>query len=304
MENLKPSLEDVVLTIGNFDGIHSGHQFLIRQLVDLALEKQAQAWVLTFDPHPGKVLSRGGDFSRLFDREDQLSELEARGIKRVIIQPFDRGFAELSPAQFLEDFLWKNFRPKGLLLGHDFRFGQGRKGDFALARSFGQKMGIEVRSCEAFLLKGQRVSSSMIRDLLAKADLNAVREYLGRNYYLRGPVVVGEGRGEKIGVPTVNIAPTVDFKPKLGVYISQVQLPQETQKRFSVTNIGINKTFNGEGSPVKVETHILDYQGDLYGKTVKIELLDFLREEKKFSSIEDLVAAIKMDIQRAKLWKK
>lgn len=289
----------VSLTIGNFDGVHLGHQELIKRVVSRAKATGGTPMVLTFHPHPVQVLNPAKKHVRLFALEDQKQQLEKLGIKVVMVQKFSRDFSELSAPEFLEGYLMKNFHPKHLVIGHDFSFGAHRQGHHDLMKVFCEKHKVDLEMVPPLKIREKIVSTSLIREALANGDLSFVKAGLGRNYYLNGIVIRGEARGRTLGFPTANIKPEVDFYPRTGVYACRVILGDRALN--AVTNIGLNRTFvEGDSHPIKVESHILDFNEDIYGREIKIELLEYLREEKKFSGIDELTKQIAEDVKKAR----
>lgn len=292
------------LTIGNFDGVHRGHQELVRQTLALkAADPDGLSVVLSFFPHPVEVLRPERKHSRLFTVQDQQEQLSAYGIEVILRQPFSRSFSQMSAHEFLYDYLLKFFSPRGLVVGHDFSFGSDRQGRVSDLEKFCQKEGIQlviVRPQTSSL--GQIISTSAVRQALQKSELPLVSEYLGRPYYIRGIVEKGDQRGRQLGFPTANIRSETDFHPNLGVYAVKVSADFLGEASLpGVMNIGYNKTFkDGDLHPIKMEVHLLNFTGDLYGRILKVELIDYLRPEIKFSSLTELVDQIKLDIAKAK----
>jgi len=296
--------QPVALTIGNFDGVHRGHQELLRATTEAALNKQGQAVLLTFHPHPAQILAPEKQHVRLFSLEDQQEQLEKRGLHAIVRQPFSREFSEVSAPDFLEHFLLKYFQPFFIAVGHDFRFGSHRQGNLDLLQVFCEKHKIKLQVVPALKIENEIVSTSKIRQLLLQGEPRKAEQMLGRPYYLKGVVEKGASRGRQLGFPTANIKPDVDFYPRMGVYMCEVIIAENPEKKLkAVMNLGMNRTFvEGGHQPVKAEVHILDFTEDLYGQTLKVELSEYLREEQKFPSIEALKQQITADIQKARLW--
>jgi riboflavin kinase / FMN adenylyltransferase len=293
----------LALTIGNFDGVHLGHQELIGRIVKKAREIESLAVLLTFDPHPVQILAPEKKHTRLFSLRDQQERLEALGVDGILRQPFSREFSGRSPLDFLENFILKFFHPSLIVVGEDFSFGANRQGNSELLSLFCAEKKIELQLVKAKEIRDQIISTSRIRKLLAAGDLNLVTEMLGRPYSLRGVVEKGEARGRKLGFPTANIKPEADFFPKLGVYVchAYVEAGIDSAKYLAVMNLGMNRTFvEGDHHPIKAEVHLLDTNLDLYGRILKVELLQYLREEKKFSSLDELKTQIARDIESAR----
>jgi riboflavin kinase/FMN adenylyltransferase len=303
LDEIQDIKQPVALTIGNFDGVHRGHQELLRRTVDWAQSKGGSSVLLTFYPHPLQVLHPERKHVRLFDQEDQRAQLEKSGLTGVFQQSFSRDFSEMSGPDFLENYLLKFFHPQCLVIGHDFSFGQNREGHQELMKTFCARRGIELQIVPALQVEGVVASTSKIREALLSGNLELAKKLLGRNYSIQGVVEKGDARGRMLGFPTANIRPVVDFYPKIGVYACRATVVGDKTQTVhkAVTNIGLNRTFvEGENHPIKVEAHLLGFSGDLYGKTMKLELIRYLREEKKFAGIEELKAQIARDADEAK----
>lgn len=300
-----PKSGPVAMTIGNFDGVHKGHQELLKTTVSAAQRLQGFSLLLTFHPHPAQILSPERKHVRIFTLEDQQTELQKYGLQGVLRQPFSREFSEIPAPQFLEDYLLKFFQPKALIVGHDFRFGAHRQGDFSLLKAFCEREKIELHQVLPLQIDGETVSTSRIRHHLMQGNLEWVAKMLGRPYYLKGVVEKGEARGRTLGFPTANIRPDVDFYPRIGVYVCEViRLAEPGKKLRAVMNVGRNRTFvEGDHQPIKAEVHILDFSEDLYGQTLKVELHHYVRDEMKFSSIDELKNQIRRDVQFARDWR-
>ncbi|PIS10915.1 MAG: bifunctional riboflavin kinase/FAD synthetase [Bdellovibrio sp. CG10_big_fil_rev_8_21_14_0_10_47_8] len=299
-----PALRRVSMTIGNFDGVHRGHQELIRHVLRAGGCSDCFPLLLTFQPHPVQVLAPDKKHTRLFHLQDQQEELARYGIRGIFRQAFSRQFSEMPAEEFLQDYILKFFHPRHIVVGQDFSFGAGKQGRERMLREFcnEHRIGLDVVPPYSLAEGGARVSTSAIRQALSDGDLETARKMLGRRYYLQGIVEKGDGRGRTLGFATANIRPDVDFYPRTGVYVCQVEIGAEVRR--AVMNVGLNKTFvEGDHHPIKVEAHVLDFGADLYGRTLKVELCHYLREEKKFSSIEELKTQIGKDVVAAKEWK-
>lgn len=288
-----------VVTIGNFDGVHLGHQELLKAVVSEAQSLGITSVVYTFHPHPVKVLYPERKTERMFDLRDQQQQFEAFGIQNVIVENFTHDFSKIDPETFLNEYLYKPLKPKTLVVGHDFSFGSARAGNLHYLENFCREKGIKLIVIPPFQLNSLVVSSSKIRNELKLGDIEKARELLGRRYYLRGHVQTGFQRGRTIGVPTANLHPDVEFIPRKGVYVTLTTFGGKEYP--SITNIGVNPTVTqGEGSPVKIETHIFDFNAQIYGLEIEVYLLHFLRDEKKFNSFEELKQQIQNDMQQAR----
>jgi riboflavin kinase/FMN adenylyltransferase len=305
-DQLSLGSKPVALTLGNFDGVHKGHQKLLKNVVDAARSFNGQSLLLTFHPHPAQILAPEKKHVRLFTLRDQQQELEKYGLDGVLRQAFSREFSEISAPDFLEDYILKYFQPRYITVGHDFVFGAHRQGNFELLKAFCEKRKIRLELVPAFKVDGETVSTSNIRRHLLAGELRQAEALLGRRYYLQGVVEKGAARGRTLGFPTANIKPDVDFFPRMGVYICEViRLGVDPDKRRlrAVMNVGLNRTFvEGDHQPIKAEVHLLDFSEDLYGQTLQVELCQYLREEKKFGSIDELKRQIQADVEAARKW--
>lgn len=293
-----PHLESSVLTVGNFDGVHLGHQKLLNELVYQAKEYGVPSVVCTFKPHPRVLLNPGAPVHRLFDYKDQAEQMGLLGIDYLIEEKFTKDFSLMQPDEFLDLYIARYFKPKHLVVGYDFNFGKDRSGGIDFLRDYCRVQKIGLTVVNALELNGQVVSSSVIRKLLEHGDLVQAEKFLGRKYYIRGPVRVGFKRGRQLGVPTANVSPDIDFIPRKGVYFSLVYWSDQVFK--SITNIGYNPTFENSNSYLKVETHIFEFDQEIYGEQIKVELQKFHRDEIKFSSVDALKHQINNDILEAR----
>lgn len=286
------------LTIGTFDGVHRGHQEIVRKLSAGAHEDGALAVVLTFYPHPAIVLRRRSEPFYLTNPEERAELLGEHGADIVITCPFDRQVAATPAADFVRQ-LDDHIGIAHMLVGHDFALGHKREGNVAFLTALGEKSGFTVDSFPPFSLEGSPVSSSRVRAALVSGDVELAGRLLGRPYQVNGVVVPGDGRGRLIGIPTANLELWAERAiPKAGVYVCRAQV--EGKPHGAVTNVGIRPTFETGPVTPRVETHLLDFTADLYGKTVYLDFLTRLRDEQRFPSVEDLVAQIHTDIASAR----
>lgn len=292
-------LASSVVTIGNFDGVHLGHQQLVDNVVREAQYLGVPSVVYTFHPHPVKVLHPERATYRLFDLKDQQEQFSQRGIENVIIEDFTKEFSKISPQDFLDRYIFEQLRPRTLVVGHDFSFGADRSGNIPFLEKYCAQKGIKLIIIPPYQNEGLVVSSTRIREALKAGEVESANKLLGRTYYLRGHVEKGFQRGRTIGVPTANIHPDVEFMPRLGVYCTLTKFGGHLHP--SITNIGVNPTFteNGKG-PIKIETHLFDFDAHLYGLEVEVYLLQFIRDEMKFTGIEELKKQILNDITQAR----
>ncbi len=293
-----PHFKSTVLTIGNFDGVHRGHQMLMKELITQARLSKAPSVVCTFRPHPRTILNPVKPYPRLFDYRDQAEVMGELGIDYLIEEKFSKDFSRMTAGQFLEDYIENIFHPVHLVIGYDFNFGKSREGNAEFLQEFCEHKKWKLTVVDAYEQDGQIVSSSQIRKLLEHGDLKKAEQYLGRPYYLRGPVRLGYQRGRTLGVPTANISPEIDFVPRQGVYFSWAYL--KDKKYPSITNIGYNPTFEQADSYLKVETHLFNFDEDIYGEHLKVELCQFHRDEIKFSSFDLLKEQIYKDLALGK----
>ncbi len=303
-DHIQSGRKPVALTLGNFDGVHKGHQKLLRNVTDQARAIGGQSLLLTFHPHPAQILAPEKKHVRLFTLRDQQQELARYGLDGVLRQAFSREFSGISAPDFLEDYILKYFQPQYITVGQDFVFGAHRQGNHQLLKAFCDKRKIKLDLVPSLQVNGETVSTSNIRRHLIAGELEQAEALLGRRYYLQGVVEKGAARGRVLGFPTANIKPDVDFFPRMGVYICEVLRWPDPTKRFrAVMNVGLNRTFvEGDHQPIKAEVHLLDFSEDLYGQTLQVELCHYLREEKKFPSMEALKQQIQADVESARRW--
>lgn len=299
IRQLPAPLSSSVVTIGNFDGVHRGHQELIARLLRAAKRFDAEPVAYTFNPHPVRILHPEKPVYRLFDFVDQRERLELLGVKILVEEPFTADFARIGAREFFENWVLRPLNPRAMVVGHDFAFGREREGNLDFLSKLCADHGIELEIVPPVNADGRVISSSKIREALANGDCETASHFLGRPYYIKGEVREGEKRGRTIGVPTANLHPLMEFTPRRGVYVTQTRVGAQTF--HSITNMGTNPTFHSEpGAPLKLETHLFDFASDLYGREIRVELLKYLREEKKFSGIEELKAQIARDMLEAR----
>lgn len=283
-----PSDAGPVVAIGNFDGVHAGHRAVLAELFALGREVGAPSCVLTFDPAPTAVLAPARHQPRICTLDDRVRLLHAAGVDHVVVEAFTPAFAARTAEDFAVGLLGGDLRVRGLVVGHDFRFGAGRAGDVAALERW---LACPIREVSAFSLEGAPVSSSRVRKLVAAGEVEAAARLLGRPHRLRGRVVTGDQRGRTIGFPTANVANEVELVPAFGVYAVRAGVGGALHP--AVANIGVRPTFGG--SELRVEVHLLDWSGDLYGEWMEVELVARVRGERRFDGIEALVAQIRDD---------
>jgi len=293
------SIEPAFVTIGNFDGVHKGHRLLFERAVSKARTAKGRSGAITFDPHPFKVLRPDG-IKLISTAEQKVELIRQTGIDFLLVLPFTRELAATPAGEFV-DLILAALRMKELVVGYDYAFGRGREGDIHFLKNQGEEKGFSVTVIEALHVEQMLVSSTRIRELVGEGRMRDVAKLMGRPYQIRGEVKVGEKRGgAEIGFPTANLhISSEDLCPKHGVYVVQVTYGGHCYG--GVINIGKNPTFDRGGDPtIMAETHIFDFNQDIYGQPIKINLLRYLRGEKKFSGIKELAAQIADDVSQAK----
>lgn len=287
---------ETLLTVGVFDGIHLGHQHLIKRLTQQAATMNLLGGVVTFNSHPQNVLSPQTKLARLTTIEERIRLLRGLGVELVVPLNFSTEVAALSAREFVS-FLQVHLRMRGLIIGPDFALGRGREGDAAALQTLGQELGFTVEVVEPLISGGSLVSSTAIREALSRGDMRATSKFLGRYFRLSGPVIGGMERGHVLGFPTANIAVDSDQAlPIDGVYATLGYIGDRVCK--SVTNIGIRPTF-GEGERT-IEVFLIDFAGDIYGEKLAVELVERLRGEIKFADAKELSAQISRDVEQAR----
>ncbi|HMF48848.1 MAG TPA: bifunctional riboflavin kinase/FAD synthetase [Candidatus Saccharimonadales bacterium] len=292
-----PKLQGSVVTMGNFDGIHLGHQGLIGGAVEDARSSRMPSVVLTFEPHPLQVLAPERAPKMLLSHKDKMELLRSLGVDVVMIQHFDLQFAKLAAEEFVRVVLLDRLKAAKIWVGKDLRFGQGRKGGVDDLLRWGTEAGFQVGIVEPILVDGVRVSSSRIRQLITDGKVDGARSLLGRYHFVSGRVVTGHQRGRDLGFPTANISSRTEVLPADGIYATLLHLGERTL--LSVSSVGLNPTF-GAG-PRTIESHILNFHEDIYGAHVKLALVKKIRDEKKFASTDELTNQIRGDVASAQV---
>jgi riboflavin kinase/FMN adenylyltransferase len=282
-----------VLTIGTFDGVHKGHKKILERVVHYALESDCESLILTFFRHPRMVLQGQSEIRLLNTVEEKSALLKDSSIDNLVIHPFDYDFSRLTAEDFVKNVLVEKFNVQKIVIGHDHRFGRNRTANIDDLILFGKEYGFEVEQISAQEIDDIAISSTKIRIALQQGNITAANNYLGYNYFFSGTVERGKQLGRTIGFPTANISIDDEHKliPKYGVYI--VRAFFEGKKYNGIMNIGNRPTVNGKNQTIEV--HLLDFNDTIYGKKIKIEVLDFLRNESKFESIDDLKIQIQKD---------
>lgn len=283
-----------VIAIGNFDGVHLGHQKIIRSLVKEANKMEYPSLLLTFHPHPEKILS-GREINLLQTLDQRMSAIEKLGVQIAVVLDFDKNFASLTAEEFIRNIIRDKFRAKKIVVGNNFRFGRKREGDVNKLCAFAPRYNFSVVSVPPVRRKSLVVSSSLIRDKLSQGDVETAHLLLGRPYEIEGTVVKGKSRGKILGFPTANIHSANDMAPP-GVFVTLMGINSHTLP--SVTHVGSKPTFN-ELEPI-IESYVIDYKNNLYGKNVRLLFLKKIRDEIKFETTDALCSQIKKDLDRAR----
>lgn len=299
IEDIRDTLRGGCATIGNFDGVHKGHQKLISRTRDKALAGRMESVVITFDPHPLRVLLDGKHtppFITMLDQKLQL--ISDLGVELCVVLPFSKEMAALDPEEFVRTYLVEGLNIKELVIGYDYAFGKGRSGNYEMLSSLGKKYGFGVERVGPYMSGDAIVSSTRIRDLVKSGHVWDARPLLGRFYTVSGSVQHGANRGGRLlGFPTANLKLVDELSPGLGVYACWATLEDGTLKQ-AVANIGYNPTFGNDA--ISVEVHIMDFDQDLYGKNLTVRFVQRLRSEKKFDNLDQLMEQITKDINLAR----
>lgn len=292
-----PRMPSLCLTLGIYDGVHLGHQKIIRRVVERAKEIGGMSCVVTFDPHPREVLMPDTAPDLLTSTKKKIELLEALGLDAVCLIRFTREFAQVEARKFVKDFLINTLRTRAIVEGYDWRFGKGRKGDVELLREIGKDNGYEVEQVDGVVIDGQIVSSTLIREMVLEGDLDKAAAYLGREYSITGDIVEGSRMGREIGFPTANIEPHHEAIPPNGIYAVRVDVAGE--RKNGTLNIGVRPTVTEEKKRT-IEVHIMDFYRDIYNEEIEVTFVERLRDEKKFPSVEALTDQIKKDVEKAR----
>ena len=296
IENLTEENRPSAATIGNFDGVHRGHEMVISTLISAANERQVKSTVVTFDPLAKEFFAPQHSV-RLHTLEQRILRIEELGVDQVLVLPFDKKLAALSPKKFVDDVLVSGLGLVYLSVGDDFKFGQNREGDFEYLSLAGQNNGFDVQAHETYTIDGERVSSGRLREALKMSDFDDARRLLGRAYQLSGTVSVGQQRGRTIGFPTANISLDARNFAVSGVYAVWVELT-DGRKLKGVANIGHRPTVDGQEN--RLEVHIFDFSEDIYGQSIAVEFVAKIRDEVKFDDFSLLQEQIKLDANEAR----
>jgi len=294
-DEVPPDFGPSVVTIGNFDGVHTGHREILRRVATIASERSLIPVVLTFDPHPARVLAPDRAPKLITTINQRLRRMEKEGVEAALLLPFSLELARLSPDEFAQTVLAETLHARVVIVGDDFRFGHKQAGDIATLRSLGERFGFEVESAGAILRRGERISSTSIRKLIEAGEVSRACRKLGAPFALEGNVVKGQGIGKKQTVPTLNLAPENELLPQTGVYVTRTTEGDRSWR--SVTNVGYRPTFNGQD--LTIETFLLDpLEGETPGQ-IEVSFLYYIRDEKKFDTPEQLREQILKDVKFA-----
>jgi riboflavin kinase/FMN adenylyltransferase len=297
LDELKEPLKNPVLTIGNFDGVHKGHLVLFDRVKERAKAIEGQSVVMTFEPHPIKVMKPGNGPPLITPTRQKLDLISDAGIDLILCLPFTHQFASISAEEFVQGILVDRLGIKEIVVGYDYTFGFKRQGNIQVLKELGEKLGFRVHVVDPICLDDALVSSTSIRELVQDGNLSEAKKLLGRDYQICGTVVKGKNRGGRLlGFPTANLKLIDELIPKGGVYAVTAIINGNIH--YGVTNIGYNPTFGDEA--LSVETHLLDFSGDIVGKTIRINFIKRLREEKTYGNVKELADQIALDIQEAK----
>lgn len=294
-----PDNQPIALTIGNFDGVHLGHQALLNQLRQAALERGLSTAAIVFEPHPREFFNPQQAPARLTNLREKLERFAAMGLDRVYVCRFNEKLARTSASDFI-DALYSQLKAKYILIGDDFRFGNARGGDFALMEKMAAKQAVTVQSMNSVLQEGVRISSTAVRIALGEGNLRLAQRYLGRHYSISGHVEHGEKVGRKIGYPTANIQLKHNVPALTGIFVVRVSI--EGGKLIDgVASLGVRPTVASNGKPV-LEVFLFDFEQEIYGRHLHVDFLHKLRDEMKFDGLENLTKQIALDVAQAKEW--
>jgi riboflavin kinase/FMN adenylyltransferase len=290
----QPRLKNTIVAIGIFDGVHKGHQFLIRRMVACARRRKAKSVLVTFHPHPAQVLHKR-EISYLVSLPHRLKIIESLGVDLALVIRFTKSFARLKPEEFVKNYLVERFGIKEVFVGDDFRFGENRSGDVDIFTRMGEKYGFKVNHLHPVKKTKEKISSTQLREFIREGRLDEAASMLGRRVSILGKVVRGDGRGKKLGFPTANIQFDCDVLPPTGVYI--VFLAWKGKRYPALANIGFRPSFKNQNGRLHLEVHILDFNKNIYNQEVTVEFVKKIRDEQKFPSAADLVSQIQKDEQ-------
>jgi len=289
------SEKESILTIGTFDGVHIGHNKILTKLVEESKKNNLSSLIMTFFPHPRMVLQKSQEIKMINTIDEKIHLFEKTGVDNLIIQPFDKNFSKIRAKEFVEEILVKKLKIKHIIIGYDHRFGKDREASVEDLKKFGLNYMFTVEEIAAQEIHSIAISSTKIRNAILKGEIKKCNEYLGRNFMLTGEVVHGDGLGKKINFPTANIEIIDTYKiiPKNGVYLVKTIINSEIY--FGMMNIGVRPTIGGKNK--SLEIHFFNFKDNIYNKTISVEIICKIRDEEKFSSIDELKIQLKKDEQ-------
>ena len=289
-----------VVTLGTFDGLHLGHQEIVGEVIRKSREIDGRSFLLTFDPHPRKVIPGRNDVKLLSTLEEKISILEKLGLENLLVINFTIEFSKQTPEDFVKKYLIDGIGLSEIIIGHDHHFGKGRDGNFELLKKIGKKNNFSVTLVTEYSVDGETISSTKIRNALLEGDVVKAGKMLGRNYSFKGKIVRGDGRGKKLGFPTANISANDKDKliPAKGIYAAECIVQKE--KYFGLLSLGSRPTFHKDGDVIP-EFYIFDFDRDIYDEVMKVEMIEKIREEEKFNSVDDLIIQMKKDEEKGRI---
>ncbi len=296
IEAVQRKLKNPAITIGNFDGVHKGHQALFQRVKQLAEELNGESAVITFDPHPLEVLAPHKTPSFITSHRRKLDLIASCGIDATIVIPFDHEFSRMSAREFVEVLLVEKIGVRAIVVGHDYRFGHGREGNIAFLKQLGDQYGFKVETVSGVTVNDTVVSSTTIRQMIASGNIRKANKLLGRCFEVSGDVIPGRKRGVTLGFPTANIRMPAITSPRTGVYVVEAEVDGKTYG--GAANLGYNPTFGD--TDLSLEAHLFDFSEDIYGKPITIRFIDRLRDELRFSGPDELAEQIKKDVADAR----
>jgi len=288
-----------VVTLGTFDGLHLGHQEIVDEVLRKSREIDGRSFLLTFDPHPRKVIPGRNDVKLLSTLEEKISILEKLSLENLFVVNFTAEFSKQTPEDFVKKYLIDGIGLSEIVIGYDHHFGKGRDGNFELLKEIGKKNNFSVTLVPEYSVDGETISSTKIRNALLEGDVVKAGKMLGRHYSFKGKIVRGDGRGKKLGFPTANIFINDEDKliPAKGIYAAECTVQKE--KHFGLLSLGSRPTFHKDGDVIP-EFYIFDFDRDIYDEILKVELVEKIREEEKFDSVDDLIIQMKKDEEKGR----
>ncbi|MGD0277118.1 MAG: bifunctional riboflavin kinase/FAD synthetase [Syntrophales bacterium] len=296
LDHIPPELQNSIVTIGNFDGVHLGHQYIFQKVISAASTGGCRSLIITFDPHPKMILHPDiQPFHLITTVGEKIALLETIGLDAMLLIPFTLDFAATTAGDFVREILWEKLRITKIFIGHDYTFGKGKEGNEKFLTAIGRSLGFSIEAIPPFQIEGQLISSTRIRHVILDGDVKLAKKFLGRPYSLKGTVAKGYHRGTGLGFPTANVESEKSLMPSRGVYAARINLGGSLHR--GALNIGLNPTFGNDR--LTIEVFVMGFEGDLYGQTVEILFEEKIRGEVKFDSPDQLAAQIKQDVKRA-----